>query len=57
MSGQLQDAEYWFKREQDARVQAAEAPTAKARRTLLEVAENFRQLAEQARASGATRAK
>ena len=41
-------AEYWHDRAEEARTQASEMRNPAARRTLLEIAENYDQLAEQA---------
>ena len=47
-SGRLMSADHWRKRAATARAQASEMDDFDARQTLLEVAENFDQLAEQA---------
>ena len=47
-SCRLMTADHWRKRAATARAQASEMHDLDARRTLLEVAENFDQLAEQA---------
>jgi hypothetical protein len=41
-------ADYWRGRAEEARAQASEMRTPEARRTLLSIAENYDQLAEQA---------
>ncbi len=41
-------AEYWRERAEEARAQAEQMPDPTARRTLLDIAENYEQLAEQA---------
>ena len=46
----LMDTEYWVARAEEARAQASEMRDPDARRTLLEIAENYQQLAEQAEA-------
>jgi hypothetical protein len=49
-TSQLTDAEYWLARAAEARAHAREMPDPDARRTLLEIAENYQQLADQAEA-------
>jgi hypothetical protein len=49
-TSQLMDAEYWLERAEEARAQASAMRDPDARRTLLEIAENYRQLADQAEA-------
>jgi hypothetical protein len=49
-TSQLMDTEYWLGRAEEARAQASEMRDPDARRTLLEIAENYQQLAEQAEA-------
>jgi hypothetical protein len=49
-TSQLMDAEYWLGRAEEARVQANQTRDPDAKRTLLEIAENYQQLAEQAEA-------
>lgn len=50
MHARLMDAEYWRERAEEARAQASELHDRDAQRTLLEIAENYDQLAEQAEA-------
>jgi hypothetical protein len=47
---QLMDTAYWLGRAEEARAQASEMRDPDASRTLLEIAENYEQLAEQAEA-------
>ncbi|HWI27037.1 MAG TPA: hypothetical protein VN668_08700 [Stellaceae bacterium] len=47
MPGQL-GAEYWRERAEEARAQADQLQDPDSRKTLLEIAENYEQLAEQA---------
>ena len=49
-SSQLMDAEYWLGRAEEARIHASQMHDPDAKRTLLEIAENYEQLAEQAEA-------
>jgi hypothetical protein len=44
----LYDSEYWRNRAEEARAQASEMKDERARKTLLDIAENYDQLAEQA---------
>ena len=46
----LMDAEYWLGRAEEARAQANQTRDPDAKRTLLEIADNYQQLAEQAEA-------
>jgi hypothetical protein len=54
-TSQLMDAEYWLERAEEARAQASEMHDPDAKRTLLEIAENYQQLADQAEARRKTR--
>ncbi len=54
-TSQLMDTEYWLARAEEARAQASAMRDPNARRTLLEIAENYQQLAEQAEARRKTR--
>ena len=49
-TSQLMDTEYWAARAEEARAQAGEMRDPDAKRTLLEIAENYQQLADQAEA-------
>jgi hypothetical protein len=49
-SSRRMDADYWHERTGEARNQASEIRNPDARRALLEIAENYEQLAEQAEA-------
>jgi hypothetical protein len=49
-TSQLMDTEYWLARADEARAHATEMRDPDAKRTLLEIAENYQQLAEQAEA-------
>ena len=42
------DTQYWLARAEEARAQASEMRDPDAKRTVLEIAENYQQLAEQA---------
>jgi hypothetical protein len=47
MTSRLMDPEYWRSRAEEARAQAVQMTDARARKTLLAIAENYEQIAEQ----------